>query len=82
MKDITKEELAMLIITNDIAHDILLNKTFMHELKREFNIIDKSIKRIIKICFGNTELEDLDEYKQNVAKYISNLIEEKIHLSD
>ena len=82
MKNLTKYELAELLIYSDNVHDILVNYDFKHEIKREFNRIDKSIKKMIKLSFAKTPLEDLDDFKLSVRKFTLNEIKGKIHLKE
>ncbi len=81
MKQLTKIELAELIIYADNIHDILFEYDFKQEMKFEFNKIDKSVKKLIKLAFGNTDLTDLDEYKIKNRVFCRQLIKDKVELS-
>lgn len=56
MKELTKNNLAELIIYSDLMHDILTEYDFNRELKFEFNKVDKSVKKIIKLAYGNEDV--------------------------
>lgn len=80
--NLTKYELAELLIYADNIDDILINYNFRQDMKFEFSKIAKSTKKIIKLAFGETNLDELDEFKIKIRKFLRNEIKGKIKLLD
>jgi len=82
MKELTKSNLAELVIYSDLMHDILSQYDFNRELKFEFNKVDKSVKKIIRMAFGNEDVGQLDSWKHKIRIKTNELIKDEIFLND
>ncbi len=82
MKNLTKEQLALLTIYSDSIHDILFEHDFVSDLKQAFRNIERGTKYVLKRAYGNQELEPLDEYRDDIMKYSLNLIDNKFTIDE
>lgn len=82
MKNITKEELAKLILASDIIDDILKGHKFNYEYKRHFEKILYHTKRITYLLFGNSEIDDFDLIKEKTHEFLEKMVTGKVQLKD
>ena len=76
------EHLAMLMVYSDLIHDILSEYDFNYELRRDFNVIDKTTKRITKRLFDGNDLGELDDWKIEIARLSEKLVEGNVLSSE
>jgi len=76
------EHLAMLMVYSDLIHDILSEYDFNYELRRDFNIIEKSTKRITKRLYDGNDLGELDDWKIETARLLEKLVEGNVLSSE
>ena len=83
-KIITIEDLSELIIYTDAIHEVLkpYGQTFRHGSKFEFNKVEKAVKNIISVSFGEKDVGELDDFVFEVRQFAQNLIKNKVYFND
>ncbi len=82
MTDITKEEFAIGAICLEIIDSIMLNCDFNHEFKRRFSLAHKNASWIFNRAFKDEPMEEFDEYRDIIYKFMEKVIDGKFYLKN